>query len=228
MAVAKTTEKKRRILWVSVAVLGLVAVAGFIAYDIWLVEQKTQKILGAPGIISTEDNTEKSSEGSETTEVPQDLLASYSVAADAPRALYIDKLGIAARVQQMGINKDNSIQAPVNINDSGWYTGSAKPGEAGAMFIDGHASGSSRMGLFAYLDTLKVGDTLQVEKGDMSRLTYRVVHVETVAVDSVDMSKVLSPYSGVENGLNLMTCTGVWLKDRETLDHRVVVYTEQV
>lgn len=219
---------KRRILWVSAVVLMVVALVGFIVYDIWLVEQKTQKVIGAPGIIKTEDDTDKSTEGSDIAAVPPDLLANYKVAADAPRALFIDTIGVAARVQPMGVNKDNSIQSPVNINDSGWYGGSAKPGEAGAMFIDGHASGSSRQGLFAYLDTLKVGDTLQVEKGDMSRLTYRVVHVETVPVDSVDMNKALAPYEGVEKGLNLMTCTGVWLRDRETLDHRVVVYTEQV
>lgn len=219
---------KRRILWVSAVVLMVVALAGFIVYDIWLVEQKTQKVIGAPGIIKTEDDTDKSTEGSDIAAVPPDLLANYTVAVDAPRALFIDTIGVAARVQPMGVNKDNSIQSPVNINDGGWYGGSAKPGEAGAMFIDGHASGSSRQGLFAYLDTLKVGDTLQVEKGDMSRLTYRVVHVETVPVDSVDMNKALAPYEGVEKGLNLMTCTGVWLRDRETLDHRVVVYTEQV
>ncbi len=228
MAMAKDLAVKRRILWVSAGIVVTLAVAGFIAYDIWHVEQRTQQIIGAPGLIKTKDSSEKSTEGSETAVVPPDLLTSHKVAADAPRALYIEKLKISARVQSMGLNKDKSIQAPVNINDSGWYNASAKPGQAGAMFIDGHASGTSRFGLFAYLDTLKVGDTMQVERGDMSRLTYKVVHVETIPVDSVDMNKVLAPYKGAKNGLNLMTCTGVWVKDKETLDHRVVVYTEQV
>ena len=225
---AKNLAVKRRILWVSAGVLIAAALVGFIAYDIWYVEQKTQQIVGAPGSIGADDTTEATIEGSEMAPVPPDLLASHKVAADAPRALFIEKLGVAARVQPMGLNKDKSIQAPVNVNDSGWYNASAKPGEAGAMFIDGHASGASRLGLFAYLENLKVGDTLQVEKGDMSRVTYRVVHVETVPIDSVDMNKALAPYKGVENGLNLMTCTGTWIKEKETLDHRVVVYTEQV
>lgn len=228
MAVVNNLAIKRRILWISASVVIAAALIGFIAYDIWYVEQRTQQVVGAPSSSKVSETTEGVVEGSDMAAVPPDLLANHKVAADAPRALFIEKLGVAARVQQMGLNKDNSIQAPVNVNDSGWYNASAKPGEAGAMFIDGHASGTSRLGLFAYLENLKVGDTLQVEKGDMSRLTYRVVHVETVPVDSVDMNKALAPYKGVEKGLNLMTCTGVWIKEKETLDHRVVVYTEQV
>ena len=61
----------------------------------------------------------------------------------------------------------------------------------------------------------------------MTRLTYEVVHVEVVPVDSVDMQKALAPYKGIEKGLNLMTCAGVWIKDRETLDKRVIVYAKQ-
>ncbi len=158
----------------------------------------------------------------------KDDLSGYKVAADAPRVLTIDGLNISARIRPMSLNSDKSIQAPKNINDSGWYTGSAKPGEAGAMFIDGHASGATRRGLFGYLDTMKNGDTLSVEKGNGEKLTYKVVHVAVVPLDAVDMSKILAPYAGVRNGLNLMSCTGAWVDDAETLDHRVVVYTEQI
>lgn len=206
----------------------LLVIVAFVAYDIWMVEQKTQQVLGAPGSTSSETPTgEKAAEGSERAAVTPDALANYTVAADAPRALYIDELNIAARVQPMGVNSDKSIQAPKNVNDSGWYTGSAKPGQAGVMFIDGHASADGRLGLFKALDTLKVNDTLQVEKGDDTRLTYTVVHIETVPVDEVDMRRVLAPYPGVEKGLNLMTCVGAWLQDRETLDSRVIVYAQQ-
>lgn len=207
----------------------LLAIVAFVAYDIWVVEQKTQQVLGAPGIISSETPTgEKAVEGSERAPVSPDALANYTVAADAPRALYIDELNIAARVQPMGVHSDKSIQAPRNVNDSGWYIGSSKPGQVGAMFIDGHASADGRLGLFKELDTLTVGDTIQVEKGDGTRFTYKVVHTETVSVDEVDMRHVLAPYEGVEKGLNVMTCVGVWLEDRETLDSRVIVYTQQV
>jgi LPXTG-site transpeptidase (sortase) family protein len=96
------------------------------------------------------------------------------------------------------------------------------------MFIDGHASGPTREGLFAYLDTLEKNDTLQVEKGDGTKLKYKVVRTEVVALSDIDMKKILLPHNGVTKGLNLMTCTGKWLPREKTYDHRVVVYTQQI
>jgi LPXTG-site transpeptidase (sortase) family protein len=179
-------------------------------------------------IAAGQDNEEKSKEGSETAEPSSNDLANYRVAPDEPRALYIDTLNIAARIRPMGLNTDKSIQAPTNIYDAGWYTGSAKPGANGALFIDGHASGDTRYGLFGSLDLLKKGDMVTVEKGDGTKLKYKVVQTETVSLKDVDMNKVLAPYPGVTKGLNLMTCTGVWVKDAATLDKRVIVYTAAV
>lgn len=224
----KQVKPKQRIAFVGLVVIVALALAGYIAYDFWAVNQKTNAILSAPGVVVGSDDSEKSGEGSEVAPVTIDDLSTYKVAADAPQILTIDALNVAARVRPMGLNSDKSIQAPRNINDSGWYTGSAKPGEAGAMFIDGHASGSTRLGLFGSLDTLKTGDTMSIEKGDGTKLTYRVVHVATMALEAVDMSKVLAPYDGVKNGLNLMTCTGTWVPESQTLNQRVVVYTEQI
>lgn len=228
---AKTAQKitkRQHTILISAVVLVAVALIGFVVYDFWAVNQKTHAVLGAPGVTANDTGSEKANEGSDTTALTKDDLAAYKVAPDEPRILRIDRLGLAARIRPMGLNSDKSIQAPKNINDSGWYVGSAKPGEAGALFIDGHASGSTRLGLFAYLDTLQKDDIVRLEKGDGTKLTYRVVHVATVPLESVDMSKILAPYPGVRKGLNLMTCTGVWVKDAATLTHRVVVYTEQV
>ncbi|MES2630693.1 MAG: class F sortase [Patescibacteria group bacterium] len=167
-------------------------------------------------------------EATDETEVPVSTIDSYTVAPTMPRFLKIEKLDMKARVQPMGINSVGAVQAPVNIYDSGWYTGSARPGTAGAAFIDGHASGSTRQGLFAYLDTLKNGDSVSIEQGDGAVFNYKVVHIETVARDAVDMNKALAVYGGAAEGLNLMTCTGKWIADQDTYDKRVIVYTERV
>ncbi len=187
-------------------------------------------------IIASNDESEEAGAGGHTVAaegkdeaVPTvESLSTYAVAPGLPRALYIDKLSIASKILPMGENKNGSIQAPLNIHDAGWYSGSMKPGQIGAAFIDGHASGPTREGLFAYLDTLVVGDTLQVEKGDGSRLTYKVVHTEVVPFEGFDMKKALLPHGRALRGLNIMTCTGKWVNEKNTYDHRVVVYTEQV
>jgi LPXTG-site transpeptidase (sortase) family protein len=167
-------------------------------------------------------------EGREEVAVQPDTLAGYTVAPDAPRLLTIESIGVRARVLPMGVNPDNSLQAPINIYDSGWYDQSAKPGQPGAVLIDAHASGPTRQGLFAYLDTMKAGDRVQLEKGNGEVLTYEVVATEAVPLDAVDMSKVTKPYGDVTEGLNLITCTGQWLQAQRTYNQRAIVYTKRV
>lgn len=165
-------------------------------------------------------------EGKDQTPVSPSVLSVYKVAADAPRAIYIDKLGIAARILPMGINADKSMQAPINIYDAGWYTSSAKPGNSyGAMVVDGHASKSgTHYGLFGNLDKLVEGDTMTIERGDGTKYQYTVAHTEDVPEDQVNMNKVMESYGDATRGLNLITCAGEWTKDGSTLDHRFIVY----
>lgn len=222
----KFDHKKFFLIALAVIVLLLTA---YVAYDTWLTNTRAEAVLSSPPSSSTNpEGWNKDDEGKDESEVPESALANYRVEASLPRALYIDKLDVAARVMPMSVNTDGSIQAPKNIFDAGWYNGSVKPGETGAMFIDGHASGATRQGLLAYLDKLVEGDEIVVEKGSGEKLTYKVTHVETVPLADVDMRKVLLPYDNASKALNLMTCTGKWLPLEKTYDHRVIVYTEQV
>lgn len=207
--------------------IALLLVAGYIAVNTLIINDNVQALISKNGGNPNKEHT-KDSEGQDEDIPPSNAFWDYKVAAEYPRALYIDKINVAARILPMAMNTDGSVQAPLNIFDSGWYTGSVKPGEAGAAFIDGHASGKTRAGLFAYLDTLAVGDMLRVEKGDGTMLNFKVVHTETVPLNEVDMKKALMPYDKATKGLNLMTCTGEWIEDKATYDHRVMVYTELV
>lgn len=96
------------------------------------------------------------------------------------------------------------------------------------MVVDAHASGPTRQGLFAYLDTMVKGDTIEVETGNGQRYTYKVVATETVNIDKVDMQKLMLPHGNVTHGANFITCTGDWLKDSQTYNERAIVYTELV
>lgn len=208
----------------------LIGALAYFGIEQWLSNSKAAQLTdpNTTLVTSAMSGTDDAKGDSPANQTTQPSLDDYKVAADLPRALYIQKLNIAARIMPMTTTAGDSIQAPINIHDSGWYEKSAKPDQPGAMFIDGHASGATRMGLFAYIDTLKVGDSVVVEKGDGTRLAYEVKKVESVPKDSVDMSSVLSPYDAGTKGLNLMTCTGTWIPSEKTYDHRVVVYTEQV
>ena len=219
----------RQTLFGTLAVIVLLA-TGYVGLDTWLTNRSVRAQLSdIPSVagVTTASDDYQAQEGKDTTPLPKDSLADYVVAASLPRALYIDKLDVAARILPMGVNKDNSVQAPINIFDAGWYNGSVKPGELGAVFIDGHSSADGR-GLFGDLKTLVVGDELRLEKGDGVQITYRVVHTETVDRNNVDMKALLRPYGDATRGLNLVTCIGSWVEADATLTDRVLVYTEQL
>jgi LPXTG-site transpeptidase (sortase) family protein len=222
-----TKNKQFRPFRAFVIIAGILAlgVLGFLAY-----KEITKAATVVTPIASGEGsaNADVIKEASDETPIVANAINTYKVAADEPRTLTIKSLNLSARIKPMGVNSAGAIAAPVNIYDSGWYIGSAKPGTLGATFIDGHASGATRKGIFAYLDTLKNGNEVSVERGDGKVLTYKVVHVETVPKESVDMQEVLRTYGDATEGLNLMTCTGTWIKDERTYDKRAIVYTERV
>ncbi len=234
---AKRAGKKSGKLWrvgVIIFAVLLIGLTGYVAVDTLMTNAKVKQTIPQTTQNGTGDAASGTvahtveNEGRDEQEVETSAIDSYAVAPDLPRVLTIKKLNLKARVLPLSVNTDGSLQAPLNIYDSGWYTGSAKPGAVGATFIDAHASGPTREGLFAYLDTLNKGDELSVELGDGKVLTYRVVHTESVPLEGIDMKKVLLPYGTTQRGLNLMTCTGTWVADKKTYDHRAVVYTEQV
>lgn len=226
------TETKKKMKWGTLAVTLLVlAMVGYGGAMVWRSVMTPEDV-----VLPTSSENAKyergewslDEEGKDERTVPNDTLAAHNVPSDQPRALYVEKLAIAARVFPMTTHKDGTIQAPLNIFDAGWYVKSAKPGEKGAVFIDAHASGATREGLFAYLDTLVAGDRIEIEKGDGERVAYKVAAVEKVALENVDMKKALAPYGDAEQSLTLMTCTGKWLKDEATYDHRAIVYATAV
>lgn len=221
----------RRAVLVAVVLL---AVGAAVGVDTWLVNRKTEGVVGMPQFARVEDSLVGDDDSSGADVSGADgvsraeraaasraaLIAAHVVAPDEPRVIYIDSLDVSARVLPMGVTADKSIQTPAHPYDAGWYTGSAKPGASGVMFIDGHASGATRQGLFAYIDTLSRGDAIRVERGDKRVLRYAVTSVEVVALEKVRMGEVLA---GSDTELVLMACTGKWLKDKQTYDKRVIV-----
>ncbi len=205
----------------------VLVVTGCVSVDTWLTNRRVKQELMAMSVSDAPEDR-IAAEGRDEKEVTDSVVDSYQVAPDVPRVITIEKANVRARLLPMGVNSDNSMQAPLNIFDAGWYTSSAKLGEPGATVVDAHASGPTREGLFAYIDTLKPGDSISVERGDGKVFQYKVANTETVPLSKVDMRKVMKPYGDNTTGLNLITCAGSWLKGQRTYDHRIIVYAEPV
>lgn len=147
------------------------------------------------------------------TEVTEQEKAEYIVAADRPRYLTIDKLGIYnSRIIPVGVTAEGRMDVPNNIYDVGWYTGSNEPGQGGTMLIAGHNGGPNVIGVLKYLPSLQVGDLIRVERGDGRLYTYSVVENRSVPLSEADaeMATMLkSPIPGKES-ISIISCTGEW------------------
>lgn len=149
----------------------------------------------------------------------EEEVVEYTVAADRPRYLTIEKLGITnARVLAMGINSEGEMATPNNIFDVGWYEGSGKPGQGGTMIIDGHNGGPNVYGVFKRLPDLVAGDIIKIERGDGAIFNYEVVENVAVALDESDdymVKAAKSPEKGRES-VTLISCTGEWSSVQQT------------
>ncbi len=143
----------------------------------------------------------------------------YTVAADRPRYLTVEKLGIQnARILPMGVKPNGELKTPNNIFDVGWYESSGKPGQGGTLLIDGHNGGPHVHGVFKDLPSLTNGDIITVERGDGEIFKYSVV--ESVAVplsesDAYMATALRSPVIGKE-AVTLISCTGEWSQQQKT------------
>lgn len=162
-----------------------------------------------------------------STERPSEALPDaecekYDVPGDMPRRLVIEKIGVAACVQRMGIDQYGAIAVPTNIHLAGWYEASARPGEPGNSIIDGHVYGRYRDAVFSRLPELTGGDSLKVEMGDLQVREFEVIEVVQVTKQQAD-DELYRQYPEIDAQLTLITCGGAYEEGQGTYTDRVIV-----
>ena len=173
------------------------------------------------------DSSTSSSLPSDMKPTNKNYLQDYQVGLALPRVLAIKKINVAARIMQVGVDNDGKMGVPKTAYDVAWYNGSSRPGEAGAMVVDGHVQGVGGPAIFADLKRLAVGDQITVERGDGKVFTYTVKKFETVPVEKVDMGRLLVSVDTNVPGLNLITCAGGYDNVADSFDSRTIVYAVQ-
>jgi LPXTG-site transpeptidase (sortase) family protein len=199
----------------------VVACLALVAYN----EYNMSKNRPARKSLIQNQNSEDQRVVDETTP-SDDQVAEYQVAPSKPRYLSIPSLGIKnARVREVGVQSDGRLGTPVNIFDTAWYNKSSLPGGGGAVLIDGHNGGPTLDGVFKHLDSLAEGSTITLERGDGALFNYRVVEKKVMNVAETDayMAAMLTSAEAGKEGLNLITCTGNWIRSDQTYDKRVTI-----
>lgn len=141
-----------------------------------------------------------------------------------PARLSIPSIEVDAEVQYVGITKAGNMGVPSNYTDVGWYKYGTVPGQRGSAVIDGHVdNGLGLPGVFKDLKTLKVGDSVYVETKNGTKIRFIVVKVATYGYKDVPNDLLFERNDA--RRLNLITCSGSWVRSEKTYDERVVVYT---
>lgn len=223
ISVSLDVDKKGILAGVRVlAILAVIALSGYLAWDTWttnrVADSSTSQVAGTMSIAARAPSSLK------TTAISQQQYGGFTVQADQPRYVKIPSLNVNSRVFSVGVTSNGNIDTPQNVNDLAWYDGSAKPGQPGQVFVDGHAEKS---GALAGVANLRAGDTITLQSGSGATFNYRVTSSEKVASAKVDMSKALNTPDGADKGLTIMAATGEFNYRTNDTPERFVVYAVQ-
>lgn len=208
-----------------ISVVVIVITISYLAWDTYSTNKTIRNNFAGTATSSAMSIAGANPATADQTAVSEEQKQTYAVPADQARFIKIPKINVNARVLGVGVNSRGHIDTPTNLNDTAWYDGSAKPGQDGQVFIDGHTSFSSSIpAAFNDLPKIVKGDKITVERGDGKLINYTVVETKTVAADQVDMVEALNPPKNHKRGLTLMTCTGIFNYRTQTSDKRFVVY----
>jgi sortase (surface protein transpeptidase) len=211
---------------VALIIISTLAVISWVFWDFLpVVKSVSIPFIGQHQQPATPDLTMHSASSSLDQNKPSEgEIQTYQAAVDAPRLLLIPKLEIEARVKRVGTSLTGEPISPSNIFDVGWYDDSSKPGQPGAMLINGHIAGSNKNGVFHDLSTLQPNDIIQIEHGDRTVLTYVVNKVQAYSGDQIDMGTALKSIVTDKHGLNLMTSSANYDGGTGQSGQRVIVF----
>ena len=141
----------------------------------------------------------------------------------APTGVRIDKLGVQAPVDAVGVYEDGSVEIPDDVSRVGWYRFGADPAQGqGSTVIVGHRDGFDQgRGAFYSISALDVGDTIDVTLEDGSDREYEVVAREVIAKEILPTSDLFAE-EGPER-LTLISCIGYFDRSADGYRENVVV-----
>lgn len=169
-----------------------------------------------------------------TTKQPQ-ADSSSSVTTDAvhvyvpglPVRLTIPKASVDAPIDGLGLTAEGDLDAPKDITHAGWYNAGPRAGSQGSAVIDGHFGGTqSKPAVFDSLHTLQKGDLVNVVDSDRNTHVFVVRRMQTYQPEE-DASEVFRSDDN-KSHLNLITCQGEWVSQKDSYSTRLVIFTDLV
>ncbi|NEE00996.1 class F sortase [Phytoactinopolyspora halotolerans] len=179
--------------------------------------------LPEPGIVT---DASPSPTAERTEDPPPRAETTAALDASPPERVRIDALGVDQEIIPLGKATDGSMEVPQAAEPVGWYQYSPTPGQTGPSVLAGHLTWNGVDGIFRNLDTLVVGDPIEVIRADGSTARFAVSRVEQYGKDRFPTARVYGNTEGPE--LRLITCAGDYDPESRGFSDNVVVYARML
>ncbi|MFF7859276.1 class F sortase [Rhodococcus erythropolis] len=140
-----------------------------------------------------------------------------------PTALRVPRVSLDARVQDVGVEDDGTVEIPDNAGQVGWYRHGPAPGaSAGSAVLVGHVDDrTGDLGAFAELYEVRKGDDVAVARKDAPPVRYEVTAREVV--DKNELPDEVFRHHG-RPVLTLITCAPPYDRERGGYQRNLLVY----
>lgn len=143
----------------------------------------------------------------------------------APTDITISRIGVRAKIMNLGVNADNTLQVPPlnKATLAGWYSKGPSPGEIGNAVIVGHVS-TAELGptVFFKLGSLRKKDIITIKRKDGSNARFKVDGVKAYPKKTFPTDLVYGPSD--KPGLRLVTCGGKFDEKAHSYVDNVIVF----
>ena len=142
-----------------------------------------------------------------------------------PVRVVIPAIKVDAPVQPVGIAPDGTMGVTHDQWSVAWFEYGAVPGASGSAVLAGHLDTKlTPTAVFYDLKKLKPGDEILVQEKNGTEVRFKVRELKTYPYDS-QPEEVFA--GGGSSRLSLITCAGVWLKDKHSYSERLVVFADK-
>lgn len=140
-----------------------------------------------------------------------------------PATITLDDLDIDMGIEPHGLESNGEMSLPVSPFVAGWYEfGSAPDSRRGAIVLAAHVDSLAEgVGPFSRLRDAREGMLVDVVDAEGELHRYEVESVERIEKDEVDFDQVFTDQG--ETHLVLITCGGVWDRDRSSYTDNYIV-----
>lgn len=140
-----------------------------------------------------------------------------------PRRLSIPALDVDARIVPVGLEADEAIEIPDDVDIVGWYELGVPPGaDRGSAVLVAHRDGRGQgRGVFYDLGSMDLGDLVRVRDDAGTSLVFEVVARESLRKTGLPYDELFTAAGPPR--LTLISCGGEYDADRGGYQDNIIV-----